>query len=271
MFDEMIDKKYTYVTLLSTDSYLLGVLLLAKSLREVHAAYPLLVVCSTAVSKKTKRILSHYHLTCLSLNNAIEVDTTKYNVAKGYEHWNNTLDKLYVFALKEYDKVVFLDSDMMVVRNIDHLFDKPHMAAVVADVFNEPHLRQLNSGMMVIEPKERDFDGMVHLWVSGALQLANVGDQDVIRALFKNWENQPELRLPQGYNVFYTDCCSLAQPNQVEPVYVIHFIGPRKPWQVSLRALCRRTKGNFLGHHLRTYTHWIYQYKIRKTILRLCL
>lgn len=252
------DKKYTYVTLLSTDSYLMGVLLLAKSLREAQAKYPLLVVCSNGVSDKTKRILTRYGLKYVALDEAIMVDTTKYNVAPGYEHWNNTLDKLYVFSLTDYDKVIFLDSDMMVVRNIDHLFDKPHMSAVVADVFNEPDLRQLNSGMIVIEPNKRDFEGLVNLWTSGGIKLANAGDQDVIRAWFKDWENHPELRLPQGYNVFYSDCYSLVKPEQVESVYIIHFIGPRKPWQISIRAVYKRTKNNFLGIHLRQYAKWMY-------------
>ena len=257
------DKKYTYVTLLSTDSYLMGVLLLAKSLLEVDAHYPLLVVCSNAVSDKSKRILARYGLGYITLDEAIEVDTTKYNVAPGYEHWNNTLDKLYVFSLTGYDKVIFLDSDMMVVRNIDHLFDAPHMSAVVADVFNEPDLRKLNSGMMVIEPNKKDFEGMVNLWTSGEIKLANAGDQDVIRAWFKDWESHPELRLPQGYNVFYSDCQWLAKPEQVEPVYVIHFIGPRKPWQVSARAIYKRAQNNFLGAYQRRYGIWIYQYKMR--------
>lgn len=257
------NKKYTYVTLLSTDSYLMGVLLLANSLRETQAKYPLLVVCSNAVSDKTKRILTRYSLEYIVLDEAIQIDTTKYNVAPGYEHWNNTLDKLYVFSLTDYDKVIFLDSDMMVVRNIDHLFDMPHMSAVVADVFNEPDLRKLNSGMMVIEPNTKDFDGMVNLWTSGGIKLANAGDQDVIRAWFKDWENHPELRLPQGYNVFYSDCQWLAKPEQVEPVYVIHFIGPRKPWQVSARAIYKRAQNNFLGACQRRYGIWIYQYKMR--------
>lgn len=262
------DKKYTYVTSLSSDSYLMGVLLLAKSLREAQAKYPLLVVCSNGVSDKTKRILTRYGLEYVALDEAIMVDTTKYNVAPGYEHWNNTLDKLYVFSLTDYDKVIFLDSDMMVVRNIDHLFDTPHMSAVVADVFNEPGLRQLNSGMIVIEPNKRDFEGLVNLWTSGGIKLPNAGDQDVIRGWFKDWENHPELRLPQGYNVFYSDCYSLVKPEQVEPVYVIHFIGPRKPWQVSIRAVYRRAQKNFLGTYHRRYARWMYGIKIMNWLCR---
>lgn len=264
------DKKYTYVTLLSTDSYLMGVLLLAKSLREAQAKYPLLVVCSNGVSDKTKRILTRYGLEYVALDEAINVDTTKYNVAPGYEHWNNTLDKLYVFSLTDYDKVIFLDSDMMVVRNIDHLFDMPHMSAVVADVFNEPDLRQLNSGMIVIEPNKRDFEGMVNLWTSGGIKLPNAGDQDVIRAWFKDWENHPELRLAQGYNVFYSDCRTLVKPEQVEPVYVIHYIGPRKPWQISVKAMWRRSRNNFLGKLLLRYAKNLYMLRINNFYYEHC-
>ncbi len=39
--------------------------------------------------------------------------------------WNGTFDKLLIFGLLQYEKRFFVDRDMMVLWNIDHLLDPP--------------------------------------------------------------------------------------------------------------------------------------------------
>ena len=74
---------------------------------------------------------------------------------------------------------------MMVVRNIDALFDLPHMSAVVAGQGCHPDWIDLNSGLMVIEPEEGETDRMLDLL--GGLreeelaEYAGIGDQDVVQ------------------------------------------------------------------------------------------
>ena len=41
-----------------------------------------------------------------------------------------TLTKLHVWKLTDYDKMVFCDADMVVVRNIDDLFEREELSAV---------------------------------------------------------------------------------------------------------------------------------------------
>lgn len=265
------DKKYTYVTLLSTDSYLMGVLLLAKSLRKVDAHYPLLVVCSIAVSDKSKRILARYGLEYVDVDKSIAVDSGKYNVDAGHAHWNHTFDKLYIWAQTQYDKVVFLDSDMQVIRNIDYLFDMPHMSAVRADQWNEPGLDKLNSGLMVVVPNRKDFEGLLHIVETGSLSMANIGDQDIIRAYYSDWGTHPELTLHPGLNVLYSEIShKVIKEENVSPVSVIHYIGQRKPWMVSPRAIWRRSRNNFLGKHLLRYAKNMYVLRIKNCYYELC-
>ena len=158
-------EKFSYVTLLSTDNYLLGVLGLYDSLKLVKSRFPLFVLCSDCVSKKTLKALEKFGLNYQVLNEHIEHDA-QLNQRIDKEHWNYTFDKLYVWTLTRFDKLVFLDSDMQVMSNIDYLFDKPHMSAVVADKFNFPGLRQLNSGLMLIKPSIAEFEGLVKVWYS---------------------------------------------------------------------------------------------------------
>lgn len=250
---------FTFVTLLSSDDFVKGVVMLDWSLRKVGSSYPLLVLCSRDLSKKALALLKRHHLDCFVLNEDIEVDTSAINTEEGYDHWNRTFDKLYVWSLTQYKKVVFLDSDMQVINNIDFLFDCPHMSAVRADQWNEPGLDKLNSGLMVVEPNMDEFYGMKELWESGGIKLKNVGDQDVIRAYYKDWGSKPELTLPPGLNVLYSEVThGVIKEENVTPVSVIHYIGKLKPWMVSPRAIWRRSRNNFLGKNLLQYAFSMY-------------
>lgn len=255
----MTTNKYSYVTLLSSDDFVIGVIMLHLSLKSVKALYSLFVLCSDTISNTSLQLLEKYRIPYKKLSEHIRVDATKVNIASGYDHWNRTFDKLYVWALTEYDKVVYLDSDMQVVRNVDYLFDCPHMSAVIADQWNEPGLKKLNSGLIVIEPNIEEFDGMKQLWESGAVKLKNAGDQDIIRAYYSDWDKHMELHLPPGLNVFYSEVSAgIIMKKDVQPVSVIHYIGSRKPWMISIRAILNRFKRNYLWCYLLKYVATMY-------------
>lgn len=153
-----------------------------------------------------------------------------------WARWSGTFDKLLVFSLTEYDKLVFIDSDMMVLGNLDGLFDCPHMSACCDGLYDKVNL---NSGLMVIEPTD-DEDQMKRM-----LELTDVlsqdkqarGDQDVIRALYPEWSKDERLHLPVSYNTFIDEaarnCSKLGYDIDAggeKSVRVVHFIGPDKPW-----------------------------------------
>lgn len=249
---------YSYVTLLSSDDFLPGVIMLDWSLKKVGSKYPLYVLCSDSISEKPILHLKHRNISYQRLKDHIPIDDT-INTEEGYDHWNRTFDKLYVWTLSQFNKVVFLDSDIQVIKNIDYLFDCPHMSAVRADAFNEPGLDKLNSGLMVIEPNEREFEELRTIVKSGELHLKNMGDQDVIRAYYHDWGTRKELTLEPGLNVLYSEVSrGVIQRQDVEPVSVIHYIGHKKPWMVSPRAILRRSKRNFLGRYLLKYAMAMY-------------
>ena len=247
-------EKYSYVTLLSTDNYLLGVLGLYDSLKLVKSRFPLFVLCSEGISSKSLSVLKKFGMKYQLLSEHIAYGEGL-NQKDDKTHWNHTFDKLYIWTLTQFDKLVFLDSDMQVMSNIDYLFEKPHMSAVVADKFNFPGLRQLNSGLMVIKPNLTEFEGLVNVWYSGDIKEKVVGDQDIIRKFFALWDDE-KLGLPQGCNVFYSesyDWMDIIHKEDVSPVQVVHYIGKKKPWMMSMRAIMRRSRRNFLGKYLRKY------------------
>ena len=151
-----MSNKKAYTTILSTDSYLPGVLSLFESIRRTNTKISdFVVIINQEIKKETINRLKESRI-IVKIMPKIEAPQEIKSKNKLFPHWNNTFDKFNIFNLTEYDKVVYLDSDIYVSENIDELFEKPNMSAVIAGKsypFNK-HWNELNSGVMVIEPKE---------------------------------------------------------------------------------------------------------------------
>ena len=143
----------------------------------------------------------------------------------------------------QFDKLVFLDSDMLIVSNIDFLFDWPDFSACQGGHFINPDWVRLNSGLMVIEPNEETLKGLlIQLAVTLRRYAAdgrNVGDQDVINDFMPDWSSREELHLPEGLNMFFKHLTkakaagfSFGAADVARRISVVHFIGAAKPWHL---------------------------------------
>jgi glycogenin len=260
-----------YITLLSTSSYLPGVACLAASLRNTGTRVPLVVAVSSDVAPELRRQLE-------ALQGVSRVlvlpgsDLLPADVLGQQHHWARTFDKLRLFGLTEFSKLVYLDSDMVVLQNLDSLFGAPHMAAVDAGRLVHPDWTRLNSGLMVIEP-QAGLPERIASTLSAALHEKEatgrqaLGDQDLINSFYADWP-QAGTHLDQGDNMFfehidtYLATGRYALPGRAQagaqPLRVVHFIGRDKPWMPRgrLHFLLARIRGR-LGpgqrEVLRTY------------------
>lgn len=204
----------SYVTLLSTDSYLEGVLALANSLRQTKTNYPILCLVTPNVSLESISALKNVDLIVQ------EVPLIP------HPNGNNTYKKLHytklnVFGLEAYDKFVYLDCDIIVLQNIDDLFEKKHMTACRAGT--QDNWKHFNSGLMVIEPSILEFRDMkAKMDVFGG---NDAGEQAFLQSYFKEWLVHPEFQLPSTYNTLVGDA-----PTGLEGIKVLHYVGEHKPW-----------------------------------------
>ena len=232
-----------YVTLLSNRAYLKGVLVLYRSLKAVQAQYPLYCVLSVSVEDNVQKELEQEGICCIRLAHAA-VDGNINPEGLGFSHWNFTFDKLLIWGLTQFEKIVFLDSDMLIVRNIDELFECEPFSAVCADSSypgNEGWAGGLNSGLMVIEPNietEKQLLQCVKPVVEESQEQKRlVGDQDVVKYFISDFGQRVSLHLDEGYNIFadhltyYIRHLGYSLSNKTgKPIYVVHFIGKAKPW-----------------------------------------
>lgn len=237
-------KNYSYVTLLTNDTYVYGVALLVESLARVKAKYPLHVLIIDDVSEATREILNQLHVT-------YEVVDTIATPEDIYQHnmqidpgtatcWANCWTKFRVFDQTQFDKIVFLDADLMFLKNPDHLFEKPHMTAALDGEYfglwqGWPHF---NNGCVVIEPSHKLFEDILKF--ASTLNKDNVpsyviADQEVLNLYYKDWPNKPELHLNKYYNVFAPYTTDAMIPDLDKNTQFIHYVG-RKPWTFWLKT-----------------------------------
>ncbi len=246
----------SYITVLSTDRYIEGVLVLYYSLRQTQPKYPFLVLTTPNLNDRTYQILNQHGISYRPIAPIVlhtEVQARQQLQAR-QQHWQWTYAKLQIFNQVQFDKLVYLDADMLICQNIDELFSKPHMSAVNAGgrLPENSTWKQLNSGLMVIEPAFSIYDDMMAKLP--LLYTPSGGDQDFLHAYYPDWANRPELHLDHTYNVFHTHLdryhqlfgyeltrdrqardrqASDRQASSRPPVKVIHFIGEYKPWLIK--------------------------------------
>ncbi|MDB4990627.1 MAG: hypothetical protein JWN04_5805, partial [Myxococcaceae bacterium] len=146
-----------------------------------------------------------------------------------FARFANTFTKLRAFALTDFDKLVLLDADTIVLQNIDDLFERPAIAA--APDFLLPD--RFNSGVMVIEPSAPLFERMMASLATS--ESYDGGDQGFLNTFYPDWYASPAAhRLPAGYNMHqfiyqFLRAHPALLPQLEREAKVIHYT-VQKPW-----------------------------------------
>jgi inositol 3-alpha-galactosyltransferase len=121
--------KYAYCTLITRSSYLAGVLILAYTLKKSGSTHPLVVLYTDTLSQSSIRALEleapHSNLILHKVSALLP--RANVHVTLIAERFADTWTKLRVFQLHElqpWDTLCYLDADMIIRRNMDHIFDK---------------------------------------------------------------------------------------------------------------------------------------------------
>lgn len=123
---------YAYATLLGSDDFFIPVYGLFHSLQQTQSKYPLIVMVMDTVSIQTIKKLEHYNIPYKvfpNLQSSAKVVgilqkpdiRTEINHAQFFQIM--MMNKFYIFDLKEYDKICYLDGDILIKENIDFIFN----------------------------------------------------------------------------------------------------------------------------------------------------
>jgi glycogenin len=231
-----------FVTYLSSDDYFIGVLALHKSWKEVQSKHPLYCMVTPDISNHVLEELSKRKIYLIKTQKLkLPQNLIRYNrenCPRGQDLLENYFNKLVIFGLDQFEKIIYMDADMIMIKNIDHLFDEPHMSAI-PDNYNNG-VASLNSALMVIEPRADLLKDMYKKlsetsqqdFYNGANQNHHcLWDQDYINLYFSNWSNDPATKIPVNYNSFTSAfyCYGIEQKD----VMVAHLVRT-KPWFMGM-------------------------------------
>jgi len=226
-----------YVTLVSNADYIPGALALARSLAAVAAQAPLVVLARPAAGD-----LSTLEQAGCSIERVeqlpLSADFRKHHqrealhrrspFSKGEKPaFHDPLDnfcKLQLWRLEQFEKVVFLDADTLVVKNIDRLFEYPEFSAAPNLYETLADMHRLNSGVFVARPSQETLERMLQVLDQPGAYWRRT-DQTFLEHFFPDWHG-----LPYTYNVLQYVYFNLPQLWHWPGIRVVHY-QYEKPWQ----------------------------------------
>lgn len=232
-----------FVTLVTNDDFALGARALMRSLERTGTKADRIVmhtggVSAAALAPLTDTGAKLYPVDLLPTSaefNAAHARDKLHGAApftKGEKpSFHTPLDnfaKLRLWQL-DYDNVVFLDADTLVLRPIDRLFDYPEFCAAPNVYESVADFHRLNSGVFTARPNPATFDAMLErLDQPGAFWRRT--DQTFLESWFPDWHG-----LPVFYNMLQYVWFNMPQLWKWQDIHILHF-QYEKPWQNHAKA-----------------------------------
>ncbi|KAL5476269.1 hypothetical protein EMCRGX_G026193 [Ephydatia muelleri] len=194
--------KEAYATLLYGD-FLTGTRVLGQSIRNTGTQRDYLAFCTEDVSEAKRDVLKNEGWKIIP----VKAISNMFATAENPSRFAFTVTKLEVWSLTEYRRIILIDSDAIVLKNIDHLF----LCGTFCAVFRHSDL--FNSGVMVIKPSTKMYKSL--LSKTSQLESYDGADQGFLNSVFSELKYAPMfnpkgnespvedmvMRLPAGYNM----------------------------------------------------------------------
>jgi alpha-N-acetylglucosamine transferase len=273
--------KYAYVTTLyGSNEYFLGTLMLGYSLSKINSNYDKVVLVTSDVNNNIRDILKNYFI-------VIDIEYIKVNTINFVEkggRFEEVFTKLQALALDQYDKIILLDSDMYILKNMDHLFELPAPAGLFRslDMKEKPKLGGkinsqyikiknnkvhgiVNAGLLLLEPSKDELKDILDA-VNSPLNYKLLNpEQEYLSFRYKDkWHY-----IGKEYNYQFSDTVNTKNKLSIHDIYNLHYSWVLKPWDLLfehkkkiLRILKKQRRV------LTFYYLWVYEYNIVNKIYK---
>jgi alpha-N-acetylglucosamine transferase len=220
-----VKSRYAYVFYATDDAYGVAVLVFVRLLRQL------------GIDTKTDVLVFHLPLAEPIVARMDELGIERREVpgsGRRSGYFRDSIVKLRIFELTEYDRVVYLDADALPLRNLDFLFTLPLSEPVAAPAAYWLPQPFSTTALLVVEPSEAISSRMrPHLEKPSSLW----HDMDIV-----NRELAGELhRLPSGVFSLNSEWEDVDRggffDDPVEAysqVAVVHFTALGKPWSYAV-------------------------------------
>jgi alpha-N-acetylglucosamine transferase len=230
-----------FVTLVTNADYVKGATALVHSLRHSGTNADIVLLHTGAVEPQAMAHLSAHGCRLvpvehLPLSEAFNERHARKNLhgaapfTKGRKpDFHTPLDnfcKLRLWQLTEYRTVVFLDADIVVLKNIDRLFDYPEFSAAPNVYESLADFHRLNSGVFVAKPSERTFERML-IALDQPDSFWRRTDQTFLESFFPDWHG-----LPVFMNMLQYVWFNMPALWNWKDISILHY-QYEKPWEID--------------------------------------
>jgi alpha-N-acetylglucosamine transferase len=228
-----------FATLVTNADYGMGALTLARSLKRTGTDAPLVVLATEGAERLDELEAEGARVVPVSRPVLSEAFRERHgrealHRAAPFDRgdkpaFHDPLDnfcKLELWKLDGFEKVVFLDADVVVVKPIDTLFGFPEFAGAPNLYRDLSDFHRLNSGVFVAAPSRRTYDGMIEALDRPGLFWPRT-DQTFLEAMFPEWH-----KLPYIFNVMQYVYFNLPDLWVWKSIRCVHY-QYEKPWTAA--------------------------------------
>lgn len=238
---------YSYISLLTNNEFMPALIAMLDSYNQVKTNYPMAVMVLPEVSKENRDIINFLGAEVIEVS---QLHPTKITTEfKGTEDlgrsYHTCMCKLHLFRLIQFDKVIYIDADMVFIHNIDELFNNNGLSAVPDPGYSKNNC-YFNAGLLVIEPSLEVFNSLLNIMENYSTKenwktilgydTSKLDDQQILYEYFYSWNTDYHLHLNSKYNTMLSYYNWYNEKNLYEHknIKILHMTCSLRPWNNSL-------------------------------------
>ena len=170
-------------------------------MEQVKTKYPLFVICTTNIKQETLEILKRNNI------KYIIVPEINFGVKS---QWISCANKFYAYSFTKFNKVIFVDADVLFLKNMDEYFTLDKQAGYLYD---NGHEQIISGGFVLLFPNQLTFIKAISFIKKNQNKLCD--DEPVFSYLFEQEDSilieTPEYYHFGGSDKYWHHCKSLKQ------------------------------------------------------------
>ena len=213
------------------DPWVLSALVLGHSLRRTGTSASLVCQCGPKISQQSLRVLEEVY-DIVEPAAPFEFPESKYNNPDDIpDDLEFSFRRLHAWRRDEFERITYLDPDMVILQNIDDLFGVPGVAAARDLNFRifkrgKQYTNYFNGGLVTFCPSPETFtrfnETLRNRWV-----YLGAAEQHLVNLVCReDW-----FRIPDSYHVQAGAHAHMWYAGRHEKIKMLHFARTSKPWE----------------------------------------
>lgn len=235
-------QRYAWITYVNNDEYFDAACVLLHNLKQLNTQHKFIIMVPENHQLNVEK-LKYENVEVITIP-----DLQRASATHASERYRFCINKIYLWSLTQYDKLCWLDVDLLVLKNIDHLFEiemggnailaapgctcnslknsKFHTRPLECP-FNDANKVYMNAGLFITRPSISIFE---HFLTRQSYDFP-LAEQDAFNEYFKGRIGL----ISSKYN--YLNHLPIAHPHVADKdISVFHF-GYGKPWDKNVLSL----------------------------------